>query len=90
MSFAASGSAFGGGIRKSSSLLTTRLMSSLIAALPGTAAFAFSRSSRVSNEIAPLYVPFVWHLAQRALRIGTTSCAKSVFRSGGWAGLGST
>ncbi len=54
ISFAVSGSAFGGGIRSSSSLLATRLTSSLIAALPGTAAFDLSNSSRVSNETAPL------------------------------------
>jgi hypothetical protein len=53
-SFALSGSAFPGGMRCSGSLCVTRLMSSLSADLPGTAAFAFTSSSRVSNEMPPL------------------------------------
>src|SRR5262249_2566121 len=65
-----------GGIRSSGSELVTRLIISLAADLPGMAAF-FATSARVSSDIDPLYVPFVWHLAQWVLRIGTTSWAKS-------------
>src|SRR5579883_505282 len=64
-----------GGIRVSASLLVMRLMSSLEADLPGTAAFDFRSSSRVSNETPPLYVPLVWHFAHFAFRMGTISCA---------------
>src|SRR5262245_12942843 len=79
-SLAGSGSDFGG-IRVSGSSLLIRRNSSLSRAFPATAAF-FNTSARVSNETDPLYVPFVWHLAQRALRIGTTSWAKSMPLSG--------
>ena len=56
-----------------------RLTSSLAALLPGVTAFDLSRSSRVSKETLPLYLPLVWHSAQRALRMGAMSWAKSIF-----------
>src|SRR5262245_3433745 len=52
-------------------------MSSLLPLLPGTTALDFSRSARVSIDSEPLYLPLVWHSAQRDLMMGTTSWAKS-------------
>src|SRR5437868_5910622 len=75
-------------MRSSGSSLVTRLIISLAAALPGTAAF-FATSARVSSDIDPLYVPFVWHLAQWAFKIGTTSWAKSTALGGSAARAGS-
>ena len=40
------------------------------ALLPGTTAFALSSVPRVSRDRPPLYLPLVWHSAQRALRSG--------------------
>src|SRR5262249_44378563 len=50
--------------------------------LPGTTAFFLRTSARVSREKEPLYLPLVWHSAQRALRSGTMSWAKSTFFRG--------
>ena len=54
-------------MRISASVLVMRLINSLAAALPGTAAFDLSRSSRVSNETPPLYCAV--GVALRALRL---------------------
>src|SRR4051794_22925199 len=48
-----------------------------MADLPTTTALDLRRSSRVSIDTEPLYLPLVWHSAQRDLMIGTMSCAKS-------------
>src|ERR1043165_203896 len=68
-----------GGIRISGSWLVMRLTSSLALLFPGVKAFDLSRSSRVSIETLPLYLPLMWHSAQRALRIGAMSWTKSIF-----------
>src|SRR6202011_6194995 len=47
--------------------------------MPGTTTFALRSDSRVSSDSDPLYLPLVWHSAQRALMTGTMSCAKSIF-----------
>src|SRR3954452_15103497 len=63
-------------MRSSASSAVTRRINSLAPLLPGTTAF-LTASDRVSNETPPLYLPLVWHSAQRALRIGSTSWAES-------------
>src|SRR5271166_3140480 len=74
-------------MRSSGSVLVMRWNSSLSALLPGTTTFLRSTSARVSRERPPLYLPLVWHSAQRALRRGATSWAKSIFFGGSaWTG----
>src|SRR5262245_36104672 len=80
ISFADSGSPLDG-MRISLSVDVMRLNRSLALLLPGTTIFDFIKSSRVSIDTAPLYLPFVWHSPQRALMIGAMSCAKSIFFS---------
>ena len=79
ISFASSAGLFLGGMRISRSLCVMRLTTSLAALLPGVTTFDLSRSSRVSKETLPLYLPFVWHSAHRVFRIGAMSWAKSIF-----------
>src|SRR5205085_11222931 len=67
-----------GGMRTSLSMEVMRLISSLWSLLPGTTAFFFRMSARVSSENEFLYLPLVWHSPQRALMIGAMSCAKSI------------
>src|SRR5215510_954110 len=71
-----------GGMRFSGSSEVMRCTSSLAALLPGTTTLDLSRSARVSIDTEPLYLPLVWHSAQRALSRGTMSCAKSIFAGG--------
>src|SRR5207253_9637659 len=66
-----------GGMRVSASGEVTRSISGLSALLPGTTAFDFTSAARVSNDTPALYLPLVWHSAQRAFKSGSTSCAKS-------------
>src|SRR5262249_41980058 len=51
--------------------------------LPGTTASDLSIASRVSSENEPLYLPSVWHSAQRARIMGAMSWAKSIDFPGG-------
>src|SRR5262245_45312933 len=64
-------------MRSFGSSAVTRSMSGLLALSPGTAASDLSSASRVSNDTPPLYLPLVWHSAQRDLSSGSTSWAKS-------------
>src|SRR5947209_3963657 len=65
-------------MRISASSLVIRFTSSLSSLLPGTTTLALRIDSRVSSESEALYLPLVWHSAQRALISGAISCAKSI------------
>src|SRR5687768_7065200 len=70
-----------GGMRTSGSAEEMRFRSSLAALLPGRATRDLRRSSRVSIDSDALYLPLVWHSAQRVLRMGRMSWAKSILGS---------
>src|SRR5947208_4623826 len=72
ISFAERGFPFDG-IRSSESVEVIRLTNSLAALFPGTTTLAFSKDCRVSSDSEPLYLPLVWHSAQRALMMGAMS-----------------
>src|SRR5262249_37709246 len=70
-------------MRSASSLAVARAVASLGALFPGTTALDLSRAARVSNDTPPLYLPLVWHSAQRALSSGRMSWAKSTASAAG-------
>src|SRR5262249_38491641 len=64
-------------MRSSVSAEVMRSISLLLLAWPGAMALDLMSVARVSIETSPLYVPAVWHLAQRAFKRGRISWAKS-------------